>query len=68
MSSKKIEPPSSKDEYTRAVLELVFMMTPKVYPCKKCGWPVITGLACSTCMDGNPHESTRELSTALTPS
>lgn len=29
---------------------------PNIYPCQKCGYPVIYGYCCGSCGDSNPSE------------
>lgn len=53
--NKKIEPPT-KEEYEREFWQWVWVFTPKIFACKKCGWPVATGYCCNKCGDTNPYE------------
>lgn len=42
--------------YERAANELARSYCPRLYPCRKCGWPVADGYCCQTCGTGTPYE------------
>lgn len=50
-----IKPPS-EIEFRSAANAIVWRYAPRIYACKKCGWPVASGYCCGTCGDGNPSE------------
>lgn len=54
--SKKIKPPTEKEFNTRAN-SIAREFCPRIYACKKCGWPVVNGYCCRTCGDGAPYEA-----------
>jgi len=54
-----IKPPTDK-QYGEARIDLIAGFAPESYPCKKCGWPVLSGYCCGTCGDGNPSEKDAE--------
>lgn len=41
-------------EWDACALQLRLSMAPEVYPCEKCGAPVITGYRCDFCHDYDP--------------
>ena len=51
----KVKPPT-RMQYYRAEARIGIDFAPNIYPCKKCGWPVIVGYCCTTCGDSNPSE------------
>lgn len=55
---KKIEPYS--DEYKELVYREAVCFCPPIYPCQKCGHPVVTGYICGGCHDSNPSEKDEE--------
>ena len=48
----KTEPYTQKWE--RKADKLARSFAPPIYPCKKCGNPVIQGYCCTFCKDANP--------------
>ena len=58
MKWKKIEKPETSRTYKEEKQALIDGMTPEIYPCKKCGHPVVEGYACTTCHDTNPSVET----------
>ena len=52
---KKIEPYS--DEYDKLAVELALSFCPTIYPCKKCGGPVLSGYCCGNCHTSDPQSS-----------
>jgi len=44
----------NSDEYKRAAISLAFSYCPRIYPCAKCGHPVVDGYCCDGCNDSNP--------------
>lgn len=44
----------TKEEYLVAKSNLAICFTPHIYPCKKCGWTVISGYCCTSCGDTDP--------------
>lgn len=53
---KKIKPPTEA-EYQRALLQTALDCAPRIYACKKCGWPVASGYVCNYCGDDEPYKS-----------
>ena len=56
MTKKKIAPPKDQDEIEDAANVIARGFCPRIYACKKCGWPVVDGYCCGTCGDSNPSE------------
>ena len=54
---KKTIKPSTKKEYEESKISIALGLCPTIYPCKKCGWPVVSGYCCNYCNDTNPNES-----------
>lgn len=52
----KVAPPENDEAYQDAAGVIARGYAPEMYPCKKCGWPVIRGFTCTTCGDDNPSE------------
>lgn len=52
----KIAPPTL-EEYRDKAIAMAFGWAPKIYGCKKCGWPVISGYCCRTCGDFEPDKA-----------
>lgn len=50
----------TRKEYNAKVIQLLEDHGPRIYPCKKCGWPVVDGYICETCGDHNPYEPVKE--------
>lgn len=48
------------EEYDLAVIGILKWFAPKIYPCHKCGWPVVEGYVCNYCQDQNPSEPAEE--------
>jgi hypothetical protein len=46
----------TKEQYQVARARAAISFAPEMYPCKKCGWPVLNGYCCNTCGDTNPSE------------
>ena len=55
---KKREFPT-EEQYEEAEKNLAISFCPDIYPCKKCGWPVITGYCCS-CGASSPSTTIKE--------
>lgn len=54
--SKKTESNDTKRiEYEREANHLAREYCPPIYPCAKCGHPVIDGYCCAFCGDSNPQ-------------
>lgn len=53
-SVRRIEPHSK--EYKKLVYQEAIAFCPQIYPCQKCGYPVINGYCCPNCHDSNPSE------------
>lgn len=51
---KKIKNLLESREYNIECAELALHFCPEIYPCFKCGHPVITGYCCTTCGDTDP--------------
>jgi hypothetical protein len=51
---EKIEPYSER--YRNLEYSMLKGYAPAVYPCQKCGHPVIKGYCCTNCRDSNPSE------------
>jgi rubrerythrin len=51
--AKKINRPTEK-EYREEAIKQAFQFAPRIYACKKCGWPVADGFCCEYCGDINP--------------
>ena len=43
-------------EYQKAKAEVALDYAPEIYPCRKCGWPVLSGYCCTYCEDTDPSE------------
>lgn len=56
MSYKIIKDPEGSEVYYREKIQLLMSHCPQIYPCCKCGHPVVTGYICGTCKDGSPYE------------
>jgi hypothetical protein len=56
---KKIRRPGLR-EYEAYKADLAIGYCPRIYACRKCGWPVIEGCCCTTCGDVNPQETRAE--------
>jgi hypothetical protein len=41
-------------EYEKAKASLAISFCPQIYPCKNCGYPVITGYCCTNCKSFDP--------------
>lgn len=54
--NQKIKHPTD-EEYSKERLRLLVEHGPKIYACKKCGWPVIKGYCCYTCKDRSPNDT-----------
>ena len=52
---RKMQPFTAKWE--READALARRAAPEIYPCAKCGHPVLSGYCCSTCHDSNPQSS-----------
>lgn len=52
---KKVTP-YTKSWYEKA-FQLLRSYVPGLYPCHKCGNPVISGYCCTYCGDSNPSEN-----------
>lgn len=50
----------SPEEYMAKANFLALNYCPKIYPCKKCGDPVITGYCCRWCGDNSPNTTIKE--------
>ena len=57
MKKKTIKPPSGA-QYRKMEIALALAFCPDIYPCNKCGWPVMLGYCCPTCHDVNPRSGT----------
>ena len=57
---KDIKQPTEK-EYNQDAFRLAKDFCPTIYPCQKCGWPVVTGYCCTTCGDTSPSEKEKEI-------
>ena len=44
----------TKRQYEKAEKAQAVDYAPDIYPCKKCGWPVVSGYICNYCGDTNP--------------
>jgi len=44
-------------QYEREANNLARTYAPDIYPCKKCGHPVVSGYCCTFCNDENPSAS-----------
>ena len=51
---RKIKPDGRT--YKRARRALAIDFAPQMYPCKKCGYPVVDGYCCTFCGDNNPFK------------
>jgi hypothetical protein len=45
--------------YNKEKAKLAIDFCPTIYPCKKCGYPVISGYRCTYCNDTNPNEENK---------
>jgi hypothetical protein len=52
-TAKKIPKPYSK-EWERLADDMARDFAPVIYPCKKCGYPVVKGYCCDGCGDTRP--------------
>ena len=43
-------------QYLKAEARIAIDFVPNIYPCNKCGWPVISGYCCTTCGSCDPGE------------
>ncbi len=55
----KIEPPTEL-EYRKGERYLLVHFAPRIYPCKKCGWPVADGYCCGKCETTSPKTTLEE--------
>ena len=53
---RKIKNPENSRAYKKEVINLALSYMPQIYPCAKCGHPVIDGWCCSTCGTTTPDE------------
>ncbi len=44
----------TKKQYAAARIQEALNFAPSIYPCQKCGWPVVQGYCCTNCGDGDP--------------
>jgi len=51
---KKFE--GTEEEWTNLAYQLARSFAPRIYACKKCGYPVVDGYCCYECGDTNPSE------------
>lgn len=49
-----------KDTWERKANSLARSYCPRIYPCKKCGEPVMQGYCCGYCGDINPSTTKEE--------
>jgi len=52
---RKIKDPESSRIYQQEAIDLAFSFCPMIYPCAKCGHPVVTGYCCSSCGTSEPE-------------
>lgn len=52
---EKIDPNS--EEYKNKRYSLMKDFCPPIYPCKKCGHPVVKGYCCTTCRTSTPDQT-----------
>jgi hypothetical protein len=45
-----------KELYKQRAIKLALDLCPSMYPCKKCGSPVVKGYCCTFCGDTNPSK------------
>jgi hypothetical protein len=57
---KKIDPIVDWEQWEEEADELARDFCPSIYPCKKCGHPIISGYCCTFCGDSNPNEEEGE--------
>ncbi len=46
----------SVEEYRREKFRLALDFCPRIYPCMRCGYPVVDGFCCTYCGDTNPND------------
>lgn len=46
----------AENTYQREKVKLAIDFVPPIYPCEKCGYPVIQGYGCCYCGDSAPYE------------
>lgn len=56
MNYKKIKYPWKSKTYKIEAIELAYGYCPRIYPCGKCGHPVITGYCCTICGTAKPEK------------
>jgi DNA-directed RNA polymerase subunit RPC12/RpoP len=57
MRVRKIKNPETSRTYQAEARDLMLSFCPIIYPCSKCGHPVIKGYCCTTCNTEFPeHE------------
>jgi len=54
---RKIKDPYSSRTYRNEKLELALFYCPTIYPCVKCGHPVVDGYCCMTCKTDDPKSA-----------
>ena len=53
---KQIKLDRDSRQYNQEVMQLLMSYGPRVYPCAKCGHPVLDGYCCTYCGTSNPQE------------
>ena len=49
MSHKPLKDPYNSKTFRKEAIALAFSVAPNIYPCRKCGHPVLDGYVCGTC-------------------
>jgi len=63
---KKIKKIKTDTPYWQRLADKVARsFAPEIYPCAKCGYPVVTGYCCTHCLDDNPEKSRSRSRTKL---
>lgn len=62
---KKIDPNST--EYRKLKIEMALDFCPPIWPCERCGHPVVSGYCCTNCGDSDPFHKTEPIDSVSTP-